>query len=976
MALTLIAGPANAGKVALLLDRYLARLKDEPFLIVPNRSDVDRVRSDLLRRADVLLGGSIGTFDDLFERLARGSGDARPVATEAQRALVARRAIRGASLNGLGRSARTAGFVDSLLQTVGELSSGLLDPDDLGGDLGRLYAAYRKELDHLGLWDRDLLRRAAVERLGTDLAAWGGQPVLAYGFEDLTGAEWRLLETLAGRAEVQVSLPYEPGRPAFASLVRTAADLGDLAAGGIEELGPRYAADADPSLAHLERGLFGAVTRTPSPLDGAVRFFEGAGPRGALELVAEELLSLLRAGTPPEQIGIVCPSLDRWRAPVETVLATVRVPHAVEERRRLPHTPYGHALLSLLRFAWAGGGRRELFAYLRSPYSGLTRSSVDFVEGRLRGRAVHTPERVEAETERLRDGPLPALAALRAAGAPTDAVAELAASMLRSAYGLEEPPVDDRAVADLVAFEAVTTVVRELEHWAELAGPAAREDVLGTLERATARGPRPGEAGKVAVLDLMRARTRRFAVVFVLGLEEGSLPRRDRQSPFLGDELRGELEGRSARLLRPDPVERDRYLFYTACTRATVRLYLVRQAATDDGAPLEPSPFWDEVAGLFEPEAVARWTTSRPLSALTWPLERAPTERERLRALALEAAVDADGAEALAAANGWERRLARARGAFRRETRLTTPVVLEFLRDRTAFGVTELERFADCSSAWLHERLIAPKTIDAEADAMLRGQIAHTALNKLFAGLPKEVGTERVEPERLDESLRFLRRCLDEALHGGVRLDLTDLQHAELEQTLWRDLEGFVRKEAELRLPLVPRRFEVSFGHERSAPELQRGLDLGDGIHLSGRIDRIDVDPLSARGIVQDYKSGRSAPSARQIDSELRLQIPLYMLVLRDLVGIEPLGGLYRALSGARAARGLLRAEAAEEGVPGFARNDYLGEEAFWSLVETARERARGYARRIRSGDVRHDPKGGECPSWCDLWPMCRVRRP
>jgi hypothetical protein len=30
------------GKIALPAERYLARLDDEPFLIVPNRSDVDR----------------------------------------------------------------------------------------------------------------------------------------------------------------------------------------------------------------------------------------------------------------------------------------------------------------------------------------------------------------------------------------------------------------------------------------------------------------------------------------------------------------------------------------------------------------------------------------------------------------------------------------------------------------------------------------------------------------------------------------------------------------------------------------------------------------------------------------------------------------------------------------------------------------------------------------------------------------------
>ena len=44
-------------------------------------------------------------------------------------------------------------------------------------------------------------------------------------------------------------------------------------------------------------------------------------------------------------------------------------------------------------------------------------------------------------------------------------------------------------------------------------------------------------------------------------------------------------------------------------------------------------------------------------------------------------------------------------------------------------------------------------------------------------------------------------------------------------------------------------------------------------------------------------------------------------------------------------------------------------------LVITYTERAASYARRIRAGDVRHDPKGDECPAWCDLWTMCRIRR-
>ena len=145
------------------------------------------------------------------------------------------------------------------------------------------------------------------------------------------------------------------------------------------------------------------------------------------------MLELIRGGTRPEQIALVAPSLDGWRAPLETVLGALGVPYAVESRVRLAATPLGHALLHFLRYAWLEGTRRDLFSFLRSPYSGLARSSVDYVEGRLRGRAIHTPGRVEEEAEKLREAPIPALGELRGAPSPTVGIRALIRSMLRSA---------------------------------------------------------------------------------------------------------------------------------------------------------------------------------------------------------------------------------------------------------------------------------------------------------------------------------------------------------------------------------------------------------------------------------------------------------------------------------------------------------------------------------------------------------------
>src|SRR5919106_4562673 len=352
MGLTLVAGPANAGKVALLLERYLAALPRRPLLIVPNGSDVERVERQLLRRQSCLLGGWIGTFDDLFEQLARDGGEARPVLPDSVRALVLRRTADAATVNGLGASARFAGFADALADAIRELESGLVNPGDLEGRLGELHAAYRAELERRGAWDRDLQRRYAAERVASELGSWDGRPVFAYGFEDLTAAQWRLLEALAGRGEVSVSLPYEPGRPAFAAFERTATDLARLAE-RVETMEPRYAEVAQPALAHLERTLFAdAAPPEPPALEGAVRWLEGAGRRATAELVGEEILGLLRAGTAPEEILVVCPGLERRRGALETAFASLGIPYALEARLRLGETPFWPAFLALIRSAW------------------------------------------------------------------------------------------------------------------------------------------------------------------------------------------------------------------------------------------------------------------------------------------------------------------------------------------------------------------------------------------------------------------------------------------------------------------------------------------------------------------------------------------------------------------------------------------------------------------------------------------------
>jgi hypothetical protein len=183
------------------------------------------------------------------------------------------------------------------------------------------------------------------------------------------------------------------------------------------------------------------------------------------------------------------------------------------------------------------------------------------------------------------------------------------------------------------------------------------------------------------------------------------------------------------------------------------------------------------------------------------------------------------------------------------------------------------------------------------------------------------------------------------------------------------DLLRYLEHAAHARSTFRPAMFEVRFG---MAEDPHPPLELDDGaLRIAGRIDRVDLGPDGREALVYDYKGKSAAPQAKWLE-EGKLQVALYLLMLRQVLGLDAAGGLYQPLGAApdqQRPRGAVR-EGADPDLD-MVRSDRLEPAALEELLEACAQAARDAVAQLRAGALRPAPErcayGGGCahPTIC-----------
>jgi ATP-dependent helicase/DNAse subunit B len=967
--LRLVTGPANAAKAGAVLGTLRERLADEPLLVVPAFEDVEHNQRELAARGAVF-GARVVRPAALFREIALRAGYRARVASALQRRLIFERAVAASDLEAVAASAERPGFARAGVRFVEELERSMVEPQRLtvalrqwagegpraryAEEVAEIYRRYRAGLDAAELVDEDLFAWRALDALRREPASWGGTPVFVYGFDDFGPLERDALETLAthARVDVTVSLPYEPGRHAFKGTAGIREHLAALAdtVEHLEAVSDHYDPDARAALHALERGLYEDQPEQADP-GGAVRLHVAGGERAEVELCAGEILALLRAGADPGDVAVVFRDPDDYGSVVEQVFGAYGIPYSIDRSVPLAHTGLGRGLLALLRCAEGRGSADDVLAYLRTPGRLRVPLYADKLEAEVRRRGITAAGGAIAvwnddigpfpldEVERLaaaRD--MPELLAL--VGRRLERL--LAGPYERSAHVLEGAELDDAR-----AFRAAHEAVREL-HALALSDPAALDrrrlhDMLAELPVRTGENPQPD---RVQIASPLGVRARRFDAVFVCGLQEGEFPRPAGTEPFLSDVDRGDLAAASGLVLarREDQLERERYLFYVCASRAEKLLVLSTRTSDEDGNPQPRSFLVDEVERIFP--RLAESPVERSLSAVTWEPADAPTDAEWGRAVAWRG----------------ERRRPGVVGP------VIQPAALAVLAGRETVSAGALEHFAGCPVRWLVDDLLRPEKLEPDPEPMVRGSYAHSVLEVTLRKLREQTGDRRVTPSNLALAEELMLDALV-SQQGEYRLAPNQTRVRAAVRRLEFDLLRYLRHEAETDSLYEPEHLEFRFGFadcDHPAVEL-------DGQRVRGIVDRVDVH--GKRALVRDYKSGRVLSyKLADWEREGRIQAGLYMLVVEELLGLEPAAGLYTPLGGQdRRSRGLVRGDLADEVGSDVVSNDLVEEDEFGAHLDRVRDRVGEVAGAMREGRLESCPATCAYRGGCSYPTICRV---
>lgn len=686
----------------------------------------------------------------------------------------------------------------------------------------------------------------------------------------------------------------------------------------------------------LEKNLFrqqgGRYCRKTSD----IMIFEARDPDAEAECVVSQIRRLLREGKYRlKDMAVITADMDSYGRRLVKLLKDAALPCFYDEKLELSAHLFVQYLRSYLTMFVKGFSYESVNAFLKNPYSGFTMEESDRLDNYLLAMGIGHLGRWKKEFSRnYRSGEqenleelnelrvrfleqvLPGYAVFSRQGTILSYTEALYDFMLANESGqrLEQLRCKAEAEGDPVRAKEYGQVYGSiLRIFDKLVETLAEEEVdvksyLELLEigwREEKIGVLPPGLDAIVIGDTERTRLDHVKVLFLMGVNEGILPKGFDQGGLLSGVEREFLEEELKRqecgfMLAPSEKKNaviSQFYLYLNLTKPEEKLFLTYSDIGTDGKKRNPSYIISKIEKLYD-----------DLTAKYWGEERDPDyylgSDFGMRFL-IQGIREYETHDEWEEAEQWEKlflwyqeefkdkltNLIAKKHLQKREGRVSREAARLLYGHELVSSITRFENFAQCPFLhFLNYGLTLRERQEYQVSSPDFGILFHGVMRQFFQTMKKEklsfAGLSKEQQEQLiSQSLaQVLEKYDNDALYANER---SAYMVKRLERMCRRSIWA-IRHQVE-QGDFQPVYFEKQFGSRINAEETWIPVTPTERMAIQGVIDRIDYHetPDAVYFRVIDYKTGAAQLNLDRVYYGLQLQLFLYLSAAGELLAAE-----------------------------------------------------------------------------------------
>ncbi len=691
----------------------------------------------------------------------------------------------------------------------------------------------------------------------------------------------------------------------------------------------------NPELKHIERYFYSSPYSYYKNQVKNLRIYKAFNNYEEIEVVARDIVRLVRdEGYRYRDIAIVCRELESYENIIAAILNEYHIPCFLDQKRTVSGNPFIVFITSVFDIFTKNWSYESVFRYLKTGLTGISMEGLDLLENYvlangIRGKKWTKEEfwnyrinydydrdemtqyetyilNIINETKEIITGPLIKLhhslkenktvrgkctalydflvesGALERIEQWTNEFREEGKIELSNEYNQISDIVMDtlNSLVEVMGDEKVA-----IDKFAKILSVGFEKHEMGLI---------PVALDEVTVGDIARIRSRGVKSLYIVGVNDGVLPRVSKEEGILSDRDRNILKEKGLELA-PDTktqVFEEQFLVYTTLTTACNYLMLTYPMADIEGKALRPSVVISRMKKIF-PKLIeeSQITESQGAEArIDMIVAPEPTFNHLIGAVRRDhegEQVEEIWSEVYKwydSKKEWKMKTSRILKGLQ-YSNAVEKVDSETIRDLygrpLSFSVSRIEQYSQCPFAYFVKYGLKAKDRKVyEFSSPDLGSFIHGILDK-FSDLIK---IEKMQWK--DITREWSRKTISELVDRELNVQSNSILNSSSRYKYMTDrLKRILTRSVNIMTEHVKRSSfdtlanELVFGKGGDLPPIKLSLPSGEDIQLIGRIDRVDSADLESGTYfrVIDYKTGQKSFSLSEVYYGLQLQLLVYL---------------------------------------------------------------------------------------------------